>query len=164
MNNNYDITDNLIKYNNFFKSSEEMSIKKEQYNQISIKIDFLFNNYNSYKIFLIEFIINKILNKNKINNKELSIIIKIINKISEINSKDLNIYSIIKLIINNIELYKLNEKQKETIIEFIKGNKNNLIQDYLRKYSELKKIPTNNKLQGHLFWLYWYYSIVLKKN
>ena len=134
-----DITDNLINYDKFFKSSENISEKKNKYYEISKKINkILKDDYNLYKRIIIEYIINKILNKNKINGEELKLITQIIEKISEINLKDLNIYSTIKLIIDNIKLYKLNDKQKKIIINLIKGTDNNLIEDYLNKYSEFE--------------------------
>ena len=134
-----DITDNLINYDKFFKSSENISEKKNKYYEISKKINkILKDDYNLYKRIIIEYIINKILNKNKINGEELKLITQIIEKISEINLKDLNIYSTIKLIIDNIKLYKLNDKQKKIIINLIKGTDNNLIYDYLNKYGEEK--------------------------
>ena len=143
-----DITDNLINYNKFFKSTENISEKQIKYNKIIEKINkILKDNYNPYKRIIIEYIINKILNKNKINNSELNVIKEIIIKISEIKSKDLNIYSTILLIIDNIKLFKLNDEQKKIIIALIEKNNNILINDYLEKYGE-EKININKKINN----------------
>lgn len=124
---------NIIEHNKFFKSSENKT--ERNYNFIKSRINILLDDLNVYKIIIVQNIINKILNKDKINDFEMNLLRFILEKILSKNPKNLLIYGTIKLVIDNMNLYKLNDNQKKEIMNIINGSNNNLIKNYLKKYN-----------------------------